>query len=386
VPAERLHRLNICWAASVGLSMVDTIQGAYFQTRGLLLALNAGGMSHLARALAMEAAHVSIGGGHSRQRTGRLLRTANDLAQQVNHPYPLGMVAMAKGIAAAFAGDWRQALALCDEAEGIFRGSCTGVVWEMDTAQRFALWALMFKGDVAEMTRRLPFLLKEAQERDDLYALMNLSLVVGTFVRLAADEPDRARRELEQVMSRWSRQGFHVQHMNRLYDELQIDLYCGDGRAAWDRMSAHWQTLKASHFFRVQQVRIFLRDLKARCALAAASRASEREPLLRTAEHEARSLEREGMRWAEGLAGLLRAGIMLSRGAPEVAARLPKTAALLEDVEMPLHAAAAHRLLGGFLGGTEGQSLISQADSWMREQRVQDPSRLAALLTPVGPS
>lgn len=385
VATEHLNRLNICWTASMGLSMVDTIQGAYFQTRGLLLALDAGSPFHLARALAMEAAHVSIGGGHSRQRTARLLDLADSLAKQVNHPYPLGMVAMARGIAADFEGNWSQALTLCDEAESIFRSSCTGVVWELDTAHRFALWALMFQGEVAEMTRRLSFLLKEAHERDDLYAVMNLSLVVGTFVRLAADEPERGRRELELVMSRWSRHGFHVQHMNRLYDEVQIDIYQGKGQAAWERLSASWRTLVGSHFFRVQQVRIFLRDLRARGALAVAVGAADPRPFLRAAEHEAVLIGREGVLWAEQLARLIRAGVMRVRGSPEGDVLLRETIAGLEKVEMPLHAAAARRLLGRNLGGAEGQTLVSQADSWMNEQRIQNPSRFAALLAPCRP-
>jgi serine/threonine protein kinase/tetratricopeptide (TPR) repeat protein len=382
ISPEVLHRLNICWAASVGLSMVDTIQGAFFQTRGLLLALDAGGPHQLARALAMEAAHASIGGSRSRQRTARLVQLAEELAKQENHPYSLGMVAMAKGIAAAFVGEWRQALALCDEAAEILRRSCTGVVWELDTAHRFALWALMFKGDVAEMTRRLPFLLKEANERDDLYAVMNLNLVVGTFVRLAADEPERARREPEPVLARWSRQGFHVQHMNRLYDEVQIDLYRGDHRAAWARVTTNWPTLRGSHFFRVQQVRIFLRDLRARSALAAAAGEANPRPYLSVADREARQLSREGVSWADGLAGLIRGAVLLARGVGEGATQIRAAAAQLELVEMPLHAAAARRLLGRFQGGTEGQALIAQADAWMREQKIQNPARLAALLAP----
>src|SRR5262249_45713135 len=133
-------------------------------------------------------------------------------------------------------------------------------------------------------------LLKEAQERDDLYAVMNLRLVVGTFLRLAEDEPQRARREIEQVMVLWSRQGFHVQHMNRLHDEALIDLYQGDARAAYDRVTEHWPTLAGSHFFRVQQVRIFMWHLRARSALAAAAATPDRVRFLRAAEDDAHRL------------------------------------------------------------------------------------------------
>jgi serine/threonine protein kinase len=382
VAPKELSHINVCWTAAVGLSMVDSIQGAYFQTRGLLRALDAGIPYHLARALAMEAAHASIGGGRSRKRTARLLEMADGLARQVQDPYPLGMVAMARGIAAAFVGHWHPALDLSDQAAAIFRDSCTGVVWESDTAHRFALWALMFRGDVAEMTRRLPSLLKEAQERDDLYALMNLSLVVGTFVRLAADEPDRARGELERVMDRWSRQGFHVQHMNRLYDEVQIDLYRGDGKAAWDRLAAQWSTFAGSHFYRVQQVRIIMRHLRARSALAAAADSPDRAAFLLTASRDAALLEKERLPWSDGLARLIRAGVAVGPKRAEAATMLREAADGFEAADMSLHAAAARRLLGDLAGGDEGRAAVARADNWMKGQGIQNPARLSALLAP----
>src|SRR5262249_51380695 len=174
IDAGELRRLEICRSAAVGLSMVDPLQGAYFQTRYLLLALRTGEPQHLVQALAMEGAHASIGGCFSRRRTNDLLRAAETLAQQLAQPYPAAMVALAKGIANALEGRWERAWTLCDQAEAIFRTHCTGAMWELSTAHRFALWPLMYLGEVAEMGRRLPALIKEARERNDLYAVTNL--------------------------------------------------------------------------------------------------------------------------------------------------------------------------------------------------------------------
>jgi hypothetical protein len=382
VAPEALSRINICWSASAGLSMVDTVQGAYFQTRGLLLALAAGEPYALARALALEAAHTSIGGSRSRARTTRLLEAADELTRQVDHPYPRGMVAMARGIAAAFEGRWRPALALADEAEATFRGSCTGVMWELDTAQRFALWALMYQGEIAELSRRLPVLWKEAEDRDDLYAVTNLALIVGTFARLAADDPDGARREIAHVMTRWSREGFDVQHLEQLHDEAGIALYRGDGGAAWERLQGGWGALEASHFFRVQQVRIFMRHARARAALAAAPGATDRTAMLRTAEADARRIRGEAVPWGEALARLLFAGVAIARGAGDGARLLRDAAAALDAVDMALHAASARRLLGLVVGGDDGRALVAAADGWMRGQGIKNPARLAAMLVP----
>ncbi len=379
-----LTSIAVCWTASAGLSMVDPILGAYFHTRGLLLALDAGAPSHLTRALAMEAGHVAIGGGRTQKRTARILEAADTLARQVDQPYARGVVALAGGIAAALQGRWRRALTLCDEAEGIFRGSCTGAVWELDTAHRFASWALMFMGEVAELARRLPVLRKEAEERGDLYGATNLTLVAGTLASLAADEPDRAREEVERVMARWSRQGFHVQHLDRLRAEVWLALYAGDGRQAWERLNAHWPVVAGSHLFRVQQNRIFMHHLRAVSALAAAEKGDPR-PLLRAAERDARLLERERVAWADALAGLVRACVAWARGdAGKAAGLLRNAAADLDAAEMRLHAAAARRHLGPVVGGDEGRAAVTQADEWMRGQGIRDPARLAAVLAPGG--
>jgi hypothetical protein len=383
VDAGELRRLETCRSAAVGLSMVDPLQGAYFQTRYLLLALGTGEPRHLVQALAMEGAHASVGGGFSRRRSIELLGAAETLAQQLAQPYPAAMVALARGIADALQGRWQSARVLCDQAEGIFRRHCTGVMWELSTAHRFALWPLMFLGEVAEMGRRLPALIKEARERNDLYAVTNLSLVIRTFVRLADDEPERARRELRQVMDEWSQQGFHVQHMNRLFDEVQIGLYQGEGRAAWEQVTGHWPTLAHSHLLRVQQVRIFLLHLRARAALAAAPAAAEPAPLWRAAERDAHLLRRERIAWAEALAQLVRAGVAMGRHDAGGARQLLEDAAgRLDAAGLRLHAAAARRRLGERVAGSQGQRLVEQADAWMKGQNVRRPDRMTALLAP----
>ena len=157
--------------------MFDVIAGADFQTRNLLMALRAGEPFRLARALAWQAAHTSNFGCAAWPRTAKLLDAAQSLAQRINHPHALGITTLSGGVAEFTTGRWRNARTCLERAEGILRDRCTGVAWELDTAHTFTLWSLFYLGELAEMSRRSARLLKEAQERGDLYAVTTL----GTF-------------------------------------------------------------------------------------------------------------------------------------------------------------------------------------------------------------
>jgi serine/threonine protein kinase len=383
VAPEDLIRIDICWSGVAGLSIIDPIRGADFQTRSLLLALRAGEPYRIARSLAMEASHVSCGGGRTRGRTARLLHATEGLARQVAHPHALGMAALAKGIAAYLEGLWPQALASCSQAESILRDRCTGVAWELDTAQTFALWSLTYMGEVVELSRRQALLLREAQERGDLFAETNFSTYIMAIVRLGADDPEGADRGLSRVVSQWSRQGFHVQHHNALLARALIDLYTGDGQAAWNHIAEQWRAYTRSLLLRVQQVRINVLELRGTSAVAAAMSAADPGSYLRAAERDAGRLQRERMPWSDALACLIRAGAATVRAdRSRATALLAEAATRLDAVAMRIYAEAARRRLGELLGGEDGHALIAQANSWMAGQKIQDPARMAAMLAP----
>src|SRR5262249_27273751 len=153
--------------------------------------------------------------------------------------------------------------------------------------------------------------------RDDLYEETNLCLIIRTSLRLAEDEPERARRELAELMDRWSHEGFHVQHMNRLIDDTTIDLYEGDGARALGRLSDAWRELERSNLLRVQQIYIMLTHLRARAALA-----TGRADLLREGRRDARALAKSGAEWGRALGLLIDAAVAWREGNKGRAAEL----------------------------------------------------------------
>jgi hypothetical protein len=384
VSAEELSRIDICWAAVAGLSMVDPVPAAVFQTRNLLLALRAGEPYRAARALAMQAFHSASAGGRSRQRTLRLLHAAEQLAQRVGHPHALGMVALASGIAAYCVGRWKEAHAACEQAAEIFRSRCTGVAWELTTARLISLPSLIWLGEHADAYRRLHLYQQEARERGELYSLASVG-AFGVHEHLAADDPGQARHDLEELTRLWSRQGFHMQHMQQLWMGSHIELYCEQGDAAWDLMTRQWPDLQRSLLMRVQLIRIGMRHLRARCALAkaVAAGAGHSRPYLASAERDAQKLERERMPWGDALAHLIRAGVASGRGdRPEAMARLKAAIDGLEANDMRYLAAVARRRLGELTGGDEGRMRVEEVNSWMSGQNIRNPDRFTAMLAP----
>jgi hypothetical protein len=198
---------------------------------------------------------------------------------------------------------------------------------------------------------------------------------------LAQDRPREAREEARDAIARWSAQGFHLQHYNALFSQVEADLYEGDGLAAWERLARGRPDLTRSMLMHIQAVRIEFLFLRARAALAAAVQG--RSEMLHRAARDAEGLERTRASWAQGMACLVRAGIASIRG------ELREADALLADAERRLNASdlahfasACRRRRGELVGGNAGRALVEEADRWLADQQVVNPARMAGLLAP----
>jgi hypothetical protein len=380
-------RIDTCWSLGFGLAIVDTIRGADFQTRHMLLALEAGEPYRMACALAAAASFSGTDGGPARAQTERIVRAAETLAQKVGQPNALGFAAFAAGTADYLIGNWRTGREKCDRAAAIFRDQCAGVAWWMDTIQYFALECLWYHGDIKEFARRVPMLLDDAQARGDLYAGTNLHLGLPNAVWLMDDNVDSARRHLAEAMAGWSRQGFHIQHLGQLLAETQTDLYAGDGPAAYRRVTAAWPAIKGAFILRVQLSRIASHHQRARAALGAATAhapgSSERRRLVTQARRDAGQIARERMAWGDPLAALLRAGAERLDGNDERAvAELAAATRGFEAAEMGLYGAVARLRHGALLGGDDGAALAAGVAGVLRAAGLRRPDRFADMLAP----
>ncbi|HUQ04191.1 MAG TPA: AAA family ATPase [Kofleriaceae bacterium] len=376
IPARELARVDVCWAASTNLGLVDFIIGAYFQSVSLMLALRAGDPARVVRALAAEATYSSAAGGPSRKRTAALVEKTRVLAERLGDPYSKAWVKLASGASAALEGRWNDGRDGCLEAEQMFRDECTGGAWEITTVRWFGALSIAYTGDLATLTRRVHEALRQADDRGDLYATVGQSTGQPNLVWLVADDPAQGRARLRDAMARWSRRDtFHVEHWWAMQADAHIDLYAGDGKAATAGLAARWSGLERSLIMRCQLTRIEAWSVRGRASLVAND--------LRAAEADARRIARERMAWSAPVVAMLRAGIAAARGDDEKASTLLTSAVPgFEAANMALHAAIARRRLGALRGGERGRELVAAADAWLAGQGVRRPDRFAALLAP----
>jgi serine/threonine protein kinase/tetratricopeptide (TPR) repeat protein len=375
-----LFRIDICWSVAAGLGVVDLIRGADFQSRHLLLALRAGEVYRVARAMAFEVTQTAARGGQT-ERVNQLMERTEALAQRAANPHATGLAIWARGISAYLVGSWKKSADLCERAAEVLRDECTGVTWELTIAHRFLLSSLMFLGEMAEVSRRVPQLLAAALEQGNLFAATDLRTRMNP-IWLAADDPDRARAEVISALTTWPRKGFHLQHYSSLVALAQIELYTGDYEVAWKHIEGQIRPLEKSMLLRIQGLRIEAMHLQARLALASAA-GKHREARLRIAEKLAQRIAGEHMSWSTPLAFLIQGGLAKRRGDEVRAAELVSKAIKgFEASDMALFAAAARRRLGELLGGDEGSELIKQAGAWMGRQQIKNPIAVTELMAP----
>jgi hypothetical protein len=180
---------------------------------------------------------------------------------------------------------------------------------------------------------------------------------------LALDDPDEARRQVEQANRQWSREGFHLQHYYELLANGQIDLYIGNGKAGLDRTEQHWKALSSSLLLRVQNIRIEAQHLRARCALA--------QGLVDIARKAARTIESEKMPWATAIARLIDANVAVVRGDKNASDALATAEKALTAADMHLYAAVARYRRGA-----------PDARAELEKLGARNPSRIADMVMP----
>jgi serine/threonine protein kinase len=390
IPPDQLQLVDLCRSAAVGLTMVDPIRGADFQARNVLLALRAGEPGRIALALAHQAMLCAFFGGARRRYIGQLLRRARALSRRNQYPLGQATVVLSRGGIALAEGRARTAIRVCEQAEKLLRTRCTGIAWELGTAQTFCLSERLSVGQYQEYGARLPALLEDAEARGDLYT--------ATHVRCRSAEgwlihgqPDRAMQELLKAMEKWPRMedweqhGFHLQHYWFLAGQIEIALYRGDGARARKLATDHAPGLERSLLLQIDGLLTDWLFVRARSAIAAAVGSDPGSPqdartFLRQADRDGRRLERINRRPATGMGKLVRAGVAAAEGRTEIALELLTEAERDFDVAGMKTLLAVARCRRAELCGSK--TLYDETIASMSELKIQNPFAMLTMFAP----
>jgi tRNA A-37 threonylcarbamoyl transferase component Bud32 len=370
IDARLLARIDACWSVSVGLGMVDTIRGASFQTRQLLLALDAGEPWRIARALAAEAAFVATDGISAQRRARSLVENARALCERAGDARLKGIVVFCEGLTRFLVGDFREARAKVAEAEAVFRDAGLEVSWEAASSRLFSIWSLFYLGEIAELSRRVSAVVRDAEGRGDRYAVTSLTVGLANVSRLAEGSPKAAREAVQQAMAAWPSKSFHFQHYWAVLSEGLIGLYEGAPGPGLDGLLLSWPRLERSMLLRVQNVRVEAWSLRGRLALAAARPDEARRAV--------RQLKKEQVGWASAQAVMLEAMLEPARRQE----LLTRAIAAFDQHGMRLFAAAARLRLGESVSDEVGRAQVRAGLAWFETQDVRDPVAFARMLVP----
>ncbi len=403
IPLRVRDQLQALYAAVTGLALVDGLVGTSLLARFMVLALRSGDRASIVAATALGANQLATRGGPvAGERERALAQIAEGLGE---NPTPFGnapttdmnldrlssatpLERPAQALQAMFAvrcfvrGRWKEAFEAHENAYAALPPSRGN--WNVHAVAVFAEFALVFLGEPAELARRLPGFLADAERRGDRLKVVNLRTGVAPIVFLAKDDPGTARRHVLDSMAAWPQRGYLIQHWRAMVAEVDIDLYEGNGPRAYERLERDARAFRRSLLTIAQYVRAVTNFARARSAIATSrSDASPGGRRIREADRILRRLEREGTPWIDVLASLVAAALANAEGRIEDArSHLRAGVDRAHGADMVLHACAAQHRLGTLLGGEDGRALVQQSEEVMRAKGVRAPERYVAMLLP----
>lgn len=381
-------RLDLCWAAIIGTSMVYPLLTEIYCFIYLRLALDSGDHNRLALGLGTFASRLAYVDDGELREARALLQQAGQLAGSTPTAYSSSYLAGMWAVVEMLAGNWEKSRDHAVRSVAGFRAGCYGATWEIASVSTYAFTARVLTGEWNANARDIPALLAEARDRGDRYAEVSLQLVTGYYATfLIADDPVLAEAGVHRCLSVWPGRDFDLQHHYAFQALVDLDLYRGRAGSAWHRVERTWPKLLRSGLMRLTLLETFAFAVRGRAALAFATEAQEpsrhRVRLVGVAQDAARRLRKSPAQYGPGLGLMLEAGVAVLRG-DRASAR-----DLLGSAENEL--AKSH--LVPWLAVTRlGLAQLTQAESashyhgggmaWMNSEHIRRPECLVRMLLP----
>ncbi len=357
-------RLDVLRSASLGLSMVDSIHGAAFQARALLVALRMGDRRRIAYGLAFHAMYMAASG--TRVPAARkLVAQARKLAVELNNPFLIGWARTGEGVAEFFAGHHAVALDILEDAEMQIRERSVGTSAELNHIRNFMLFALRRMGTYDRLRDRQVEYVRDALRRGDRYAATSY-VWSSNVVWVAADDVERARADLASVVWSPPEEGLHLQHWFHVRAQAEVAMYIDD-LAEIDSLAAPLRAFLGPAFAQVQAVSTETRYQLGRVAIRHGNSALARK--------EVSAIARRKEPYIRAFVRLVLAAADVIDGKHDAAReQLIGSITDAESCQMLTLAALARRR---FAQLANDQAAIAEADAALRNRGIVDPERFA---------
>jgi serine/threonine protein kinase/tetratricopeptide (TPR) repeat protein len=381
VSKEDRVRVDALYSIGLGLSIVNVVLGACMQSRHLIVALRLGDRSQVLRAASLEAAQLAGEGGVAGAHERAVTEVAGTLAERVGDSEVDTFFRGSRAVGLFLRGNWRDAHRALDRSYAQYPNLRAG--WHAN-AKLFAVYALYYMGDLRGQAGRARQLLAEAEQRNDLYVIVNLRTTSMVDIALCADDPEAGRTHLREAMDLWSQDGFHVQHWKAMVWGAETEIYAGDGARALKILDDSRTALKRSFLLHVQYLRATAAFVRARALLASiASAPARRNGRIAKARRIARDLEGEQMLYTATYASFVEAAAANAAGDRRRAiAELERAIHRASMADMSMHVWVARHRLGLLLGGPGGARRVREAEAALSAEEITVPARYAGMLLP----
>ncbi len=384
LPPAAVRKVDVLWSISSGLSFANPISGKIVQIWHLRSALALGEPRRVAAALAVEIGYVASGGVANAARVQRMMTRAREVAENNGDPYLIGLVEACHGLGHFLLGRWRLALEHIEAGLRLMRDHGVDARWEIDISEMFYLSALYYLGEIRDLIKWTPILLREAEDRGDVYAQHGIRAWRSNLAWLAMGKPADARAHVLGVANERGNLDFHLHDYYQLSSACNVDFYLGDTESALTRVEAALPQLEASQLLRIQSVAIETQFLVGRASIAAAHGTRKGRPArIASARRAAAALLAVPVPWSHALGTLVTAMAAHADGDLETAVRTYADAeGRLRSVDMRCFERSARLARGELIAGGGGTALREDAVEWMREQDIADPAALSRVLVP----
>jgi hypothetical protein len=375
-----LQRIDAVAVAAAGFTRSDFLRGAVFACKELRLALEAGEITRIGRALGSELLFAANEGIAQRERVADLRRMADGLMKKIQDERVLGYLKGCAGATHLLLGDSSAATPELAEAAALLeRGRPS---WELTFTR--GLWGLtlQIRGELVEVGKAYAQWLADARERADLQAERYFA-INHSFSYLGAGEANQAHDNLERALRATEKAGNDFLHFAGLHAYVLIASYRHDEPQVFERLSKAHQAFWRTPLRGGQLSRVYVRVYVGYCALAVAAYTPASRRDVRAVYRIAKELASEKVGFAEAHGHLLRAGALrLEKKPGEAAAALRAGAAIFDSLGQELQAGAARMQLGNLLGGDEGRTMVNETLAVARRLLVKDPIRMYEAYTP----